>query len=248
MSKNNTVQLYFTLGGVELSLNLFSLPRDVPDPLPVPVPVAHISNCKCRQDLTKLSSLRYTRQMSQDTKVNADFHLNLISLNTCKRFCNYFSKQVLIMTFLPPANEVWGKVIFSAACVKNSVHGGGGGIPACIAGGIPACLAAVGWYPSIPCRFPGPHPGGKLGVWPGGSPGPYPRGKLRGLAGGSPGPHWGEGVLQAHTGGGVLQAHTRGGLQAHTQGKCIPACTEADPPRLLLWAVRILLECILVLI
>ena len=31
-----------------------------------------------------------------------------------------------ILTFLPPANEVWGKVIFSEACVKNSVHGGGG--------------------------------------------------------------------------------------------------------------------------
>ena len=29
--------------------------------------------------------------------------------------------------FLPTANEVWGKVIFSEACVKNSVHGGGGG-------------------------------------------------------------------------------------------------------------------------
>ena len=28
---------------------------------------------------------------------------------------------------LPPANEVWGKVIFSKACVKNSVHGRGGG-------------------------------------------------------------------------------------------------------------------------
>ena len=25
---------------------------------------------------------------------------------------------------LPPANEVWGKVIFSQACVKNSVHRG----------------------------------------------------------------------------------------------------------------------------
>ena len=25
---------------------------------------------------------------------------------------------------LPPANEVWGEVIFSVACVKNSVHGG----------------------------------------------------------------------------------------------------------------------------
>ena len=26
--------------------------------------------------------------------------------------------------FLPPAKEVWGKVIFSQACVKNSVHRG----------------------------------------------------------------------------------------------------------------------------
>ena len=25
---------------------------------------------------------------------------------------------------LPPANEVWGKVIFSEACIKNSGHGG----------------------------------------------------------------------------------------------------------------------------
>ena len=27
--------------------------------------------------------------------------------------------------FLPPANEVWGKVIFSVPCVKNSVHSRG---------------------------------------------------------------------------------------------------------------------------
>ena len=26
------------------------------------------------------------------------------------------------MPFLPPANEVWGKVKFSQACIKNSVH------------------------------------------------------------------------------------------------------------------------------
>ena len=52
-----------------------------------------------------------------------------------------------------------------------SVHRGGG-IPACIAGGIPACLAAGlqgeggRWYPSMACRFPGPHPSGKLrGIW-----------------------------------------------------------------------------------
>ena len=64
-----------------------------------------------------------------------------------------------------------------------SVHGGGGG-----------------GYPSMHCRSPGPHPGGKLRglAWgvvsrptPGGSP---------------PGPHW----------GGVSRP-TPGGLQAHTQ-------------------------------
>ena len=33
--------------------------------------------------------------------------------------------------------------------------GEGGGISACIAAGLRG-----GWYPSMPCRFPGPHPGG----------------------------------------------------------------------------------------
>ena len=33
--------------------------------------------------------------------------------------------------FLPPANEVWGKVIFSRVFVKNSVHGG---LPQCMLG------------------------------------------------------------------------------------------------------------------
>ena len=35
--------------------------------------------------------------------------------------------------FLPPANEVWGKVIFSVAYVKNSVHGGSASVHAGIA-------------------------------------------------------------------------------------------------------------------
>ena len=35
-----------------------------------------------------------------------------------------------VFEYLPPANKVWGKVIFSQACVKNSVHGGG-----CLLGG-----------------------------------------------------------------------------------------------------------------
>ena len=63
----------------------------------------------------------------------------------------------------------------------------------------------------MPCRFPGPHPGGKLrGIWPGGSPGPQPRGKLRGI--------WPEGVSRPTTQGEVEGDLTWRGLQAHTQG------------------------------
>ena len=54
--------------------------------------------------------------------------------------------QFNVLGLLPPANEVWGKVIFSQACVKNSVHGGGGGLGfcsreeggACLGEGVPA--------------------------------------------------------------------------------------------------------------
>ena len=76
---------------------------------------------------------------------------------------------------------------------------------------------------------------------------PTPRGEVEGSGGpggvSRPTP---KGEVEGSSRGG-LQAHTWGGLQAHTQGGRIPACTEADPPqRLLLRAVRILLECILV--
>ena len=59
------------------------------------------------------------------------------------------------MIFLPPANEVWGKVIFSQACVKNSVHGG----DACSWGGV--------WSQGGTCSG-GSGPGGCLlqgGAW-----------------------------------------------------------------------------------
>ena len=90
-----------------------------------------------------------------------------------------------------------------------------------------------GWYPSMPCRFPGRHPVGEVegsgqvggglqahtqgiswGVWPsgGGSPGSHPRDKLRGLA-------W----------GGISRPTPRG-ISRSTPRGCIPACTEADPP------------------
>ena len=85
----------------------------------------------------------------------------------------------------------------SMPCSRSRGGGGWGGV-------------GFGCYPSMPCRFPGPHPEGKLrGIWPGGSPGPHPRGELRGI--------W-LGGLQAHTQGGSLGGSGQGGLQAHTQG------------------------------
>ena len=139
----------------------------------------------------------------------------------------------MLCILLPPANEVWGKVIFSEACVKNSIHGGGGGgIPACIAGGIPACLAAIqGVVSHHALQVSRPTPKGEVeGSGLGGISRPTSRGKLRGLA----------------CGGGVSRPTLRGGLQAHTQGVSQHALRRVPPSRrLLLRAVRILLECIL---
>ena len=84
----------------------------------------------------------------------------------------------MLCILLPPANEVWGKVRFSEACVKNSIHGEGGGIPACIAGGIPACLAAIqGVVSQHALQVSRPTPKGEVeGSGLGGSPGPHPGG------------------------------------------------------------------------
>ena len=90
----------------------------------------------------------------------------------------------------------------------------------------------------MPCRFPGPHPGGGKfrGIWPGGSPGLHPRGKLRGICP--------EGILQAHTRG---EGSAPGGVPG-LGGSAPGGGVEPSPlERLLLQAVRILLECILVL-
>ena len=110
-------------------------------------------------------------------------------------------------TLLPPANEVWGKVIISVVCVKNSVHKGGGWYPS----------MHCRWYPSMPCsrgvisqhalQVSMRTPGGSWGVWLGGGLQAHTWG-----AGGSPGPHPG------------------GSPGPHPGGGCIPACTETDTP------------------
>ena len=129
--------------------------------------------------------------------------------------------------------------IFS--CVSRILFTGGW-YPSMYCRWYPSMPCSGGWYPSMPCRFPGPQWGESWGIWPGGSPGPHPRGKLRGLSWG--GPHIGR--VSRPTPGGSPGPHP-GGLQAHTHGGCIPACTEADPPpTATASAVCILLECILV--
>ena len=90
-----------------------------------------------------------------------------------------------------PATKL-GKVIFSKACVKNSVHGGRG---------IPACLAGLQAHTQ----------GGGWGVWPRrGSPGPHQWGKVEGS---------GWGVSRPTPRGEVEGSGLGGGLQAYTQGE-----------------------------
>ena len=100
--------------------------------------------------------------------------------------------------------------------------GGGGGIPACLAGGIPTGFRGEAVYPSMPCRFPGPHPRESLRhlVGEGGSPGPHP--------GGSWGV-WSGGGLQAHTQGGRLRGLTGGSPDPHLGGFSRPTPGRGSP-------------------
>ena len=54
--------------------------------------------------------------------------------------------DIFIEAYLPPASEVWEGYVITRVC--HSVHGGGD--------------VCVGWYPSMLCRSPGPHPWGRL--------------------------------------------------------------------------------------
>ena len=73
-----------------------------------------------------LSISRYTQnefpiQASDNQKIAQI--IQYISVNSHLRFFRReLLREQLHQSFLPPANEVWGKVIFSEVCVKNSVH------------------------------------------------------------------------------------------------------------------------------
>ena len=91
----------------------------------------------------------------------ADYRYAAVSRgNWCHCGCVLFSSITLY--FYRPQRSCEGYV-FTGVCLSTV----GGAIPACMAGGIPACLAAGlkgggGGYHSMPCRFPGPQPRGKL--------------------------------------------------------------------------------------
>ena len=76
-------------------------------------------------------------------------------------YCSiYFCTQLL-----PPANEVWGKVIFSVACVKKSVHGGSASVHAGIpppGADTPPCAVHAGRYGQ---QAGGMHPTGMQSCW-----------------------------------------------------------------------------------
>ena len=129
------------------------------------------------------------------------------------------------------ANEVWGKVIFSEVCVKNSVHKGGGWYPS----------MHCRWYPSMSCsRSPDQWVVSQhaLQVSRGEVSRPTPRGEVEGS---------GWGGLQAHTQGGCPSPHWGGSPGQHPGGGGVSQhALRQTPPRerLLPRAVRILLECI----
>ena len=77
-----------------------------------------------------------------------------------------------------------------------------------------------GWYPSMLCRFPGPHPGGEVEV--------SGQGGLQAHTWVSPDPHLG--VSRPTPSRGGLQAHTQGGLQTHTWG-VYPSMYWSRPPQ-----------------
>ena len=157
-----------------------------------------------------------TRTIVFESSINSSDRMRWI----CLFSLFHFLVESVWLEFLWSANEVEGRLCFYR-CLWFCSQGGG----------IPACLTGLqGGVSQHALQVSRPTPGGG-GV----------RGLARGVSRSTP-----EGSTGPHLGG--LQTHNCGGSPGPHSGGCIPACTEADPPNwwLLLWAVCILLECILV--
>ena len=146
------------------------------------------------------------------------FDLKFSQFNTC----------LISVLLLPPATKLGQGNIFRSVCQEFcSLGGEGAGVVSQYALQVVSQhglqVSSGSGYASMHCRSLGPHPGGKFrGLAWGGLQAHTQGGKLRGLVWGSPGPHpWGYPSLH---------------LGRHPPSR-----------RLLLWEVRILLECILVI-
>ena len=82
------------------------------------------NNCKeCQNSYFKQEILPFTYSWSISWKT---MKLKLHKGSSIWRRDKIILENMLLLLFLlPPANEVWGKVMFSQVCVNHSVHGGG---------------------------------------------------------------------------------------------------------------------------
>ena len=114
--------------------------------------------------------------------------ISTISWHQCQIIFTNYPKRwkmgtwvVIIGAHIYHPQRSWGKVIFSEACVKNSVHRRGhlGGGVGGLAGGLQTHTQEGSWGVWLGGGSPGPHPGG------GGSPCPHPHWGVY------PSMHWG---------------------------------------------------------
>ena len=121
-----------------------------------------IGNYECRLFLPMLIHVLFTARKQLNFKYETQINTDVWTSPSRYIHFSLRNMKVCLVYLLPPAIEVWGKVIFSVACVKNSVHG---------RGGLPMCM--LGYHPlgrdplrsrTPPSRHPHPprtrhHPG-----------------------------------------------------------------------------------------
>ena len=118
---------------------------------------------------------------------------------------------------LPPANEVWGKVIFLVACVKNSVHGGSTWAGTPTQAGTPLAGTSPLWPgtpPSVASVKNSVHRGEYLGRYT--HPGRYPLGRYNPVWPGTP--------------PGQIHPQTNTPRQVHPTGAGMPNPHPHPPP------------------
>ena len=105
-------------------------------------------------DIIEFSQIKANSSWSNSANLNGMINSWVLSVKSNFTTC---SIEQISVTHSYRRQTKFAKVMLLHVSVSHSVHGGRG------------C-----WYPSIPCRSPGPHTGGSWGSGHGGSPGPHP--------------------------------------------------------------------------